>query len=193
MSISQQQPITNLPSSLTPAPVTVVRTTTPANLPPGSMIPPQPYATYQAPSPNIMHQAPVEQQNVPTGLPAQQQQGGLLAQPQGSTVTYAGEQHVALSLTPQQQDLLLMSTPQSTQMASLPGASYTPQQTALSTAYSQPPSSQQILGAPPQPFTAGGGAVSGLPATPPTFSLPSVPPTISLGPAPSLSQSVSAQ
>ncbi len=175
MSITQQQPITNLPSSLTPAPVTVVRTPNPI----------QPVPAYQAPSQNIMYQqTPTQQEGMAMG-PTQHQQYATTMQAEGHSQQqdasgFPALQQVSLTLGDQPPS----GAPQSTQVTSLPGAQYTRQQ-------------QQVFSpsnASPQMFTPVDiGAVSGLPVAPPTFSLPSVPPTISLGPSPSLSPSVSAQ
>lgn len=187
MSITQQQPITNLPSSLTPAPVTVVRTPIPSHAPP-----PQP--EYQTPSQNIMHQQQLsaQQQGVTTGTTMYSGTvRGPHSQPPQDAPGFPVQQQQQVSLALGEQPP--MSTPQSTPVSSLPGAP--PYSQPLPPTYSQPPGAAPLTtGASPQMFVpAGTAAVSGLPAAPPTFSLPSVPPTISLGPTPSLSPSVSAQ
>lgn len=181
-SMSITQPITNLPSSLTPAPVTVVRSPHP---PPEAVVSPQPMSAYQAPPSNVMHQASPQQQ----GMPRQQHIGA----PELQATAVPMEQQLTSGVPTQQQQLPPMSMPQSTQVTSLPGALYSQRQTSIPATYHQPPiNTHTTIGVTPQVFTSVTGAVSGLPVAPPTFSLPSVPPTISLGPAPALSQSVSA-
>lgn len=203
MSITEQQPITNLPSSLTPAPVTVVRSSSPA-YPPTSESARAPHfvPTYPAPGQNVMHQTlSQQQQDVGVGLPPQQQSyvSGLPPQPQDASVGLPPQQQGFVSGLPPQPHgvsagLPSMPPPQSTQVSSLPGAPYTQPQATLPAAHSQSSANDQVMiGATPQVFTAGSGALSGLPAAPPTFTLPSAPPTISLGPTPTLNQSVSAQ
>ena len=180
-SMSITQPITNLPSSLTPAPVTVVRIPNPNQPSSEAVVSPQPMPAYQAPPSNVMHQASPQQQGMPTQY---------IGAPQLQATAVPMEQQLTSGVPTQQQQL---SMPQSTQVTSLPGAQYSQRQTPVPATYSQLPiNTHMTTGVTPQVFTSATGAVSGLPAAPPTFSLPSVPPTISLGPAPSLSQSVSA-
>ena len=210
MSITEQQPITNLPSSLTPAPVTVVRSSSPAHPPVSeSNRPPQFVPTYPAPAQNVMHQTPPQQQeSASAGLPLESQVG--VPQQQSLVTGPPPQQGLGVGLLPQQQQNLVtglppqtqsqgaglpaMSLPQSTQVTSLPGAPYSQPQASQPAIYTQSSANNRLMtGTTPQVFPTGSGALSGLPATPPTFSLPSAPPTISLGPTPSLSQSVSAQ
>ncbi len=189
MSITQQQPVTNLPSSLTPAPVTVVRTPNPTHIPS-----PQPAATYEAPSQNVMHQPPTQQQGLASGLTQYQQQAARIPSGmQQDASRFPVQQQVSLALGDQP------PAPQSTPVTSLPGAQQLQQELASlpSSTYSQhltssaPPIMKESS---PQMFiSTTAGVVSGLPVAPPTFSLPSVPPTISLGPTPALSSSVTAQ
>ena len=147
-----------LPGTLTPAPVTVIRS--------GAGTAQRSFVAGPAPGP------------APSSALPPAQQGSFVQQPLGMPPSYTSAPFTASPLHPVPAPLSAspLSTLPGAGTAALPVRNHThlPQQSALPSATEGSPKF--------------GATVSGLPAAPPTISLPSLPPTISLGPIPTLPQ-----
>ena len=183
-----------LPNTLVPAPVTIVRTSSPANQkhslehPPRAELGPHTQTDSVSLQPSaqlIQHDRQPYTQTLPFAPVAMTTSSSLanqLAPTQGASVNVPV--HQTLSLQPNVSPQGVMAA----QAISLPPAFSTTQPTHL-------PGTMPTLQATPTvhttplisaPVTTGAAPLSGLPTVPPTISFPSVAPTISLGSAPFL-------
>jgi len=201
-----------LPDTLTPAPVTIVRTPSPANqkqsqefsghpphLHPEVAVQTQPNSVAQQPPVSVALQRDGQShtQSAPLGQPTTVTMAtsySLAGQPVPTPQGVAAPPHTsgipAHRLQPNSyphespalQTTLLSSTLSTTHPAYLPGS--------VPSSYSippqQPPPTAQATPSLSAPLMTGAAPLSGLPTAPPTISLPSIAPTISLGPTPFL-------